>query len=188
MFNSYYKVLPCMAFAGIISLAVSSHTAFAAAAGAVPAPALYSQLEAFHGHICAGSLFGARLGLAASEALKKAGGSGKLHARYYDLSCPVDGIQLSAGTTYGNKALTVQDRNEHRLVLTAEGNKRTVEARLTQKAEQMGLRSRDLAKKAKTLPAGDPERLRLEQEVEEIYSWLRQAATDQVITITAAGK
>jgi formylmethanofuran dehydrogenase subunit E len=184
MVINYYKILPCVAFAGVMSLAVSCNSVSAAATGATPAPALYSQLEAFHGHVCAGSIFGARLGIAASEALKNAGGTGKFTARYYDLSCPVDGIQVGAGTTYGNKALTVQDRDEHRLVLTAEGNKRTVEARLTIKAEEMGLKSRDLGKKAKALPVGTPKRLQLEREVEEIYTWLRSSPVDEVVIVT----
>lgn len=178
----YCKILPCVAFAGIMSLAVSYNSALAA--GAPTAPVLYSQLENFHGHVCAGSIFGARLGLAAREALKAAGGTGKFTARYYDLSCPVDGIQVAAGTTYGNKALTVQDRDEHRLILTAEGNKRSVEARLTKKAEDIGLRSRDLGDKVKSLPANAPERVALEREVEEIYTWLKIAPVDDVVIVT----
>src|SRR5512136_1545214 len=54
-------------------------------------------LERFHGHTCPGSLMGLRLGMAAKEALK---GSGKLRAKCFALSCPVDGIQVGAGTTY----------------------------------------------------------------------------------------
>lgn len=50
---------------------------------------MYSQL---HGHVCAGSIFGARLGLAAKESLSAAGGEGKLTAAYFSHSCPVDGI------------------------------------------------------------------------------------------------
>jgi formylmethanofuran dehydrogenase subunit E len=178
----YCKMLPCVAFAGVMSLAVSCSSALAA--GAMAAPALYSRLENFHGHVCAGSIFGARLGLAAKEALKAAGGTGKFTARYYDLSCPVDGIQVAAGTTYGNKALNVQDRDEHRLVLTAEGNKRSVETRLTKKAEEMGLASRDLGKKANVLPVNAPERVALEREAEEIYTWLRNAPADEVVIVT----
>lgn len=178
---TYCKILPCVAFAGVISLAVTSNGALAA--GSMAPPALYSQLEAFHGHVCAGSIFGARLGLAAKEALKAAGGTGKFTARYYDLSCPVDGIQVAAGTTYGNKTLNVQDRDEHRLVLTAAGNKRSVEAHLTKKAEEMGLRSRDLGAKAKALPANAPEKVVLEREVEEIYTWLRSASAEDVVIV-----
>ena len=178
------KNLPCVAFAGVMSLAVSCNSSLAVAAGATPAPAVFNQLEAFHGHVCAGSLFGARLGLAAKEALKAAGGKGRFSARYYDLSCPVDGIQVGAGTTYGNAALVVEDLNEHRLVLTAEGNKRLVEARLTKKAEQLGLKSRDLSKKAKLLRSGAPERLQLEREVEEIYTWLKTAPAEGVVVVT----
>jgi formylmethanofuran dehydrogenase subunit E len=167
-----------------MSLAVSGHNALAAATDTVPTQTLYSQLEQFHGHVCAGSIFGARLGFAASAALKKAGGTGKFTARYYDLSCPVDGIQVAAGTTYGNAALAVEDRDEHRLVLTALGNKVQVEARLTKKAEELGLKSRSLVKKAKGLPAAAPERKLLEQEVEEIYTWLRTAPHDEVVLVT----
>lgn len=187
MIKNYCRVLPCVAFAGVISLVVSCGNALAAG-GTIPAPALYAQLEAFHGHVCAGSLFGARLGVAAREALKAAGGSGKFTARYYDLSCPLDGIQVGAGTTYGNKALVAHDRNEHRLVLTAEGNKRAVQAKLTKKAEEMGLRSRELGAKAKALPAGSPQREQLEREIDDIYSWLKTAPTVEVVVTTLLGQ
>jgi formylmethanofuran dehydrogenase subunit E len=171
-----------VAFAGVMSLVISYSNALAAS-DTKPTSALFSQLEAFHGHVCAGSIFGARIGLVAKESLKQAGGTGKFTARYYDLSCPVDGIQIAAGTTYGNSALTVDDRDEQRLLLTAEGNKRQVEARLTQKAEELGLKSRDLGKKAKGLPAGSPERLRMEQEIDEIYSWLKTAPDEEVVSV-----
>jgi len=180
------RILPCVLFAGVMSLVVSLEQA--QASPAVPDAAVYESLEKFHGHVCAGSIFGARLGLAAKEALKEAGGTGKFKARYYDLSCPVDGIQVAAGTTYGNGALAVDDRDEHRLILTADGNKRQVEARLTKKAEEAGLRSRDLGKKAKLLPEGSPERKRLEHEVEEIFAWLRSAQTAEIVTVTGLSK
>ena len=179
-------ILPCVLFAGVMSLVVSMEQA--QASPTVPDTAVYASLEKFHGHVCAGSIFGARLGLAAKEALKEAGGIGKFKARYYDLSCPVDGIQMAAGTTYGNGALAVDDRDEHRLILTADGNKRQVEARLTKKAEESGLRSRDLGKKAKSLPEGSPERKRLEHEVEEIFGWLRTAPTQEIVTVTVLSK
>ncbi|HZV80701.1 MAG TPA: formylmethanofuran dehydrogenase subunit E family protein, partial [Geobacteraceae bacterium] len=113
MGNSYCRVLPCVAFAGVMSLAVSWDLGMAATSTMAP-QALFTQLGQFHGHVCAGSLFGARMGLAAKEALRKAGGEGRLKARYYDLSCPLDGIQVGAGTTYGNASLVVEDRDEHR--------------------------------------------------------------------------
>lgn len=95
---------------------------------------------------------------------------------------------MSAGTTYGNAALVVEDRDEHRLILIADGNKRQVEARLTKKAEELGLRSRDLGKKARALPKGSPERKRLEQEIEEIFAWLRTAPTSELVTVVALSK
>lgn len=183
MKSGYCRIFPCVAFAGIMSLEISYSNALAAT-GTKPVPAMFSQLETFHGHVCAGSIFGARMGLAAKGELKKAGGTGKFTARYYDLSCPVDGVQVGAGTTYGNAALAVEDRDEHRLVLTAAGNKRKVEARLTRKAEEFGLKSRDLGKKAKALTAGSPERVQLERETEEIFSWLKTAPDEEVVVVT----
>lgn len=184
MSSRYCRLLPCVVFVSVMSMAVSSPMLLAAS-GTNPTASLFSQLETFHGHVCAGSIFGARIGAAAKDALKKAGGTGKFTARYYDLSCPVDGIQVGAGTTYGNAALAVEDRDEHRLVLTAEGNKRQVEARLTTKAEDLGLKSRDLGKKAEGLPSGSAERIRLEQEIDGIYSWLKTAPVEEVVTVTA---
>ena len=176
------KIVPCVAFAGVMALIVMDSNS--SAGDGNPPPTLYSQLETFHGHVCAGSILGARLGLAAKEALKEAGGTGKFTARYYDLSCPLDGIQMTAGTTYGNRALTVEERDEQRLVLTASGNKRAVEARLTKKAEELGLKSRDLGKKATALASGSPERLNLEREIGEIHAWLKTAPTGEVVRVT----
>jgi formylmethanofuran dehydrogenase subunit E len=80
-----------------------------AVAGDTPPSEAYALLETFHGHVCGGSLFGARLGGAAREALRATGGKGKLKAHYFDRSCPVDGIQVFAGTTTGNGAFAVTD-------------------------------------------------------------------------------
>jgi formylmethanofuran dehydrogenase subunit E len=151
--------------------------------GGAPDASLFARLEAFHGHACAGSLFGARLGAAAREALVAAGGKGRFEAEYFDLSCPVDGVQVSAGTTLGNRAIRVTDRDEHRLVLTAAGNGRRVEARPTVEAERKGLLSRELGKKAKALPEGSEERRRLEREVEAIFAWLKEAPEGDVVTV-----
>jgi formylmethanofuran dehydrogenase subunit E len=183
MKTKYCRILPCVAFAGVMSLVISCSNANAAT-GVKPDSALFSQLEAFHGHVCAGSIFGARIGLAAKESLKKAGGTGKFTSRYYDLSCPVDGVQFGAETTYGNAAQSVEDRDEHRLVLTAEGNKLKVEAWLTRKAEELGLKSRDLGERAKALPSGSPELHQLERKIEEIFSWLKTAPEQDVVVVS----
>lgn len=180
-----FRILPCVAFASVIALIASGGWAVAASGRTAPPASLYAQLESFHGHVCAGSLFGARLGLAAREALTAGGGTGRFTARYYDLSCPVDGIQIAAGTTYGNKALSVTDRDEHRLILTAEGNGLWVEAKLSPRAEEIGLKSRELGKRAKTLPAGSPVRAQLEKEIDDIYTWLKSAPADEIVIISA---
>lgn len=185
MKQTCFRILPCVAFAGVMALTASGGLALAAVGQSTPSTSLYAQLESFHGHVCAGSLFGARLGLAARETLTAAGGTGKFKAHYYDLSCPVDGIQLGAGTTYGNKAISVTDRDEHRLVLTAEGNGMWVEAKLTPRAEEMGLKSRELGKRAKALPAGTPAREQLEREIDTVYTWLKTAPAVEIVILSA---
>lgn len=167
----------------LMALATDGTVGRAEAAGAAPDPEIFEFLARFHGHTCAGSLMGARLGLAAKAVLKQAGGEGKLKARYFNHSCPVDGVQVAAGTTLGNKAMEVVARNEQRLILTAEKNGRQVEARLTRLAEEKAKPSRELSKKARALPAGSPERQRLEQEVEDIFTWFRTAPESQVVTV-----
>ena len=181
MISSHLNILPCVAFAGVMSLSVSCNSAMGAQAGATPVGALVNQLATFYGQACAGSIFGARLGFAASEALKKNGGRGGFRARYYDLSCPVEG---GCGHSYGNDAPSAQNWGRHCLVLTSEANKCAVEARLTRKAQEMGLVSRDLLGKINALPASSTERLLFEREVEEIYLWLGTAPADEVVLVT----
>lgn len=144
---------------------------------------LYSALERFHGHVCAGSLMGVRLGLAAKAALERTGIQGKLKAHYFSHSCPVDGIQVAAGTTYGNRAIEVQDKNEHRLLLADDKTGRQVEARITPRGTEKALSTRELNKRAKALPAGSSERKKLEQDIETIYIWLRSAPETEVVTV-----
>lgn len=171
-----------MAAAALLALAGSAFSAEMKAASGID-PAFFENLERFHGHTCAGSLMGARLGLAAKAALKDGGGDGKLKARYSNHSCPVDGIQVAAGTTYGNKAIEVVEEKEHRLLLTAEKSGRQVEARLTEAAQEKGKQFRKLKGEASSRPAGSPERLRLESSVEEILSWFRTAPDAEVVRV-----
>jgi len=176
-------VLVVITAAGLSLVAVTGGVA-AGQTSDPPDKATYEFLEEFHGHVCAGSIFGARLSSAAKDALRSAGGKGRLKAVYYKLSCPVDGIQVTIGTTYGNGDLVVEDRGEHRLVLTASGNNVQVEAMLTRKAEDEGLRFRELKKKAKALREGSEERKSLEGEVDEILDWLMYAPTPEVVVVT----
>jgi formylmethanofuran dehydrogenase subunit E len=184
MVVNYISILPCVAFAGVMSLSVSCNSALTVPAGASPAAALLHQLATFYGHICAGSIFGARLGFAASEALKNKGATGGFRARYYDLTCPVDDPHPGGITSCGNNSMAVRNRGEHRLVLTSDVARCAVEARLTRKAEEMGIHSRDLVERIHTLPSGAAERLALEKKVEEIYTWLGTAPAEDVVLIT----
>jgi len=139
-------------------------------------------LEQFHGHTCPGSLMGLRLGLTAKEALE---GHGKLKGKCFVLACPVDGIQVGAGTTWGNKSLEVEDRNDMSLILTDIESGRQVEARLTEKAMERGKSFRELSGKARSQPVGSPERMGFEKEVEALLDWFRTAPDSEVVTIKA---
>ena len=137
-------------------------------------------LERFHGHTCPGSLMGLRLGLAAKEALK---GSGRLKAKCFILACPVDGIQVSVGTTWGNRGLVVEDRKDMCLILTDVESGRRVEARLSEKAMERGMRYRELSGKARSHPAGSSERIGLQKEAEAVLDWFRTAPDSEVVAI-----
>lgn len=145
--------------------------------------ALFETLERFHGHTCAGSLMGARLGLAAKTALKAAGGEGKLKAKYFANNCSIDGVQLAAGTTSGNKAIEVVDAGENRLLLSAEKNGRQVEAHLTRVAEEKAKKYRELRGKGNALTVGSPERQQVERAVDDVLSWFRNAPDVAVVQV-----
>ncbi|MDD5307039.1 MAG: FmdE family protein [Deltaproteobacteria bacterium] len=167
------------ALAGLVFMAAIA----APARGADPSPDLWERLKAFHGDLCLGSVMGARIGLAAKAALLKAGGEGKLMAAYYDLSCPVDGIQVAVGTTYGGRTLTVEDRDDHRLVLTAEGNGKQVEAKLTKLADDKGAAFRVMKGKSRALPEGSKERQDIEKEMAVIVKWFQTAPDAEVVEV-----
>lgn len=137
-------------------------------------------LEKFHGHICPGSLMGLRLGLAAKEALNA---QGRIEAKTFLLACHVDGIQVGAGTTYGNRALTVEDRNELYLILTDVKSGKKVEARLTEEAMEEGKGFRELSAKYRSLEAGSPEQLAVKKEIDDILNWYRTAPDSEVVTV-----
>ena len=144
---------------------------------------IYSFLHRFHGHTCGGSLMGARLGMAAKAALERLGIEGELIAEYFDHSCPVDGIQITAGTTYGNGAITVHDNGVHRLILTDSKSGNQVEAMLTPKAFEKGEATRELRQKYRALPMESSERAKLEHEIDDIFEWLRNADESEVATV-----
>jgi formylmethanofuran dehydrogenase subunit E len=137
-------------------------------------------LARFHGHTCPGSLMGLRLGLAAKEALHA---RGRIEAKTFLLACPVDGIQVGTGATYGNKAITVDDRNEMYLILTDTKSGKKVEARLTEEAMEKGKGFRELSAKARSLKAGSAEQLAAKKEVDDILDWYRTTPDEKVVTI-----
>ncbi|HSW38405.1 MAG TPA: formylmethanofuran dehydrogenase subunit E family protein [Acidobacteriota bacterium] len=137
-------------------------------------------LEKFHGHTCPGSLMGLRLGLTAKEALNA---EGKIEAKTFLHACSVDGIQAGAGTTYGNRALTVEDKKDLYLILTDTKSGRQVEARLTEEATEKGRGFRELSEKSRTLNAGSPEQLAVRKEIDDILNWYKIAPDDKVVII-----
>lgn len=138
-------------------------------------------LERFHGHTCPGSLMGLRLGLAAKDALNA---QGRIHAKTFLLACPVDGIQVATGATYGNKAITVDDQKELYLILTDTKSGKKVEARLTEEAMGKGQGFRELSAKSRTLAAGSPEQSAVKKEIDDILNWYRTAPDEKVVAVT----
>ena len=124
---------------------------------------------------------GARLAIAAREVM---GFDSEFTAEYFDLSCPVDGIQVFAGTTLGNKALTVEDRDEHRLILTDKISGKKVETKLTLKAQKMGKGYRTLSKKLRSLPDDSAQRNEVEREIKVLFDWFKTASQEEVVDVT----
>jgi formylmethanofuran dehydrogenase subunit E len=137
-------------------------------------------LEKFHGHVCPGSLMGLRLAIAAKEALKA---EGKIEAKTFLLACSVDGIQVGAGTTYGNRALTVEDKKDMSLILTDTKSGRQVEARLTEEAMEKGKGFRELSAKSRSFTEGSPEQVAAKKEIDDILNWYKTAPDEKVVII-----
>jgi formylmethanofuran dehydrogenase subunit E len=148
-----------------------------------PEPDLFQRVEQFHGDGCVGQLIGVRLALGAKSALQKSGVTGRLKARYYARNCAVDGIQVAAGTTIGNRSLVVLDKNDNRLELSDASGKHAVEARLTTLATAKSKRSLELKRQLQFLPADSGQRLALQGELDAIAAWFRTADAAQVVTV-----
>lgn len=147
---------------------------------APPVAEMCAFLERFHGHTCAGSLMGLRLGLAAKEALNA---QGRIQAETFFLACPVDGIQVATGATLGNKSFTVDDQGKLYLILTDTKSGKKVEARLTEEAMKKGNGFRELSAKRRTLSAGSPGQSTVKKEIDDILNWFRTAPDEKVVTI-----
>ncbi len=147
---------------------------------ATPDSGICAFLEKFHGHTCPGSLMGLSLGLAAKEALNA---PGRVEAKTFILACPVDGIQVATGATYGNRAITVEDRGKMILILTDTKTGKQVEASLTREAMERGEGFRELSGKSRDLKQGSPEQLAIKKEIDDILNWYRTAPDEKVVII-----
>jgi formylmethanofuran dehydrogenase subunit E len=164
----------------VLVLALLAPTAGAAA----PDPGVFEAVSRFHGHRCGGSILGARMGAAAKAALGDKVSKGKVRAVSYSAACAVDGIQVTTGCTLGNGTIEVKDKKEMKLRLAVDGVPGAVEASPTEWASALGKESRDLSKKARELPAGSPERVRLEARVAEIFAQLEAASDEEIVRTT----
>ncbi|MBI5017842.1 MAG: formylmethanofuran dehydrogenase subunit E family protein [Deltaproteobacteria bacterium] len=173
-----------MKTSSLLSLWVAPFLLLPALTAAAPDAGVFDALHRFHGHRCGGSILGARLGAAARSALGDEVSKGKVRAVYYATGCPLDGIQVTTGSTLGNGTIEVKDRKEMRLRLSVEGVRGAVEARPTELALALGSESKVLTKKAKGLPQGSPERAELEARVAEIFARLETAPDGEVVLTT----
>ncbi|MHB1397073.1 MAG: formylmethanofuran dehydrogenase subunit E family protein [Trichloromonadaceae bacterium] len=78
-------------------------------------PELFLRIHDRHGHYCPMSTLGARLGLAAMQALGAT--SAELRAWYHIETCAIDGIALTTGCLPEQGRLTVLAEGRHRLRL-----------------------------------------------------------------------
>lgn len=78
-------------------------------------PELFLRIHDRHGHYCPMSTLGARLGLAAMQALGER--AAELRAWYHIETCAIDGIALATGCLPEEGRLTVLAEGRHRLRL-----------------------------------------------------------------------
>jgi len=142
---------------------------------------LYATLARLHGHRCPMSVLGARLGLAAREAL--AAPERRLAARYAHQTCALDGIQMTTQCTLGNGNLRVDPAGEHRLLLWAQGDTWGVEATLTHGALERGRQYAELRRQVERLAAEDEAREAIQGEMEAVLRELREAPADELVSI-----
>ena len=95
---------------------------------------LFLRIRTRHGHYCAMSTLGGRLGEAALAAL--GAGSGDLTATYLIETCATDGIAVATGCRAEDGRLLVRNQGRHRLELRG-GAGRGVAAELTAAALQL---------------------------------------------------
>ena len=126
---------------------------------------LFSRIRARHGHYCAMSTLGGRLGVAALAALGKE--CAELSAAYLIDTCAADGIAEATGC-----ATEVRNEGRHRLEL------RTVDGRGVV-AELIPAALEEAARCRKQLDAGE--------EADEVLAYLRAAPVAELITVTPLG-
>jgi formylmethanofuran dehydrogenase subunit E len=133
------------------------------------------------------SILGARLGLAASEALGGRLPGRRLSARYFHQTCALDGIQLATSCTLGNGNLQVEAKGEHRLVLWDPQTREQARVRLTDAALETGRRYGEMRKRLSGLPPTSSDRADLEERMEELLRELEAAPTPSLVALDPAG-
>lgn len=148
--------------------------------------AFWEALLLLHGHRCPMSILGARLGLAAVEAL---GGrtDRRFSARYFHETCAVDGVQLATGCTLGNHNLQVEAKGEHRLLVWDPQTRDQVRVGLTEAALEAGRRYGEMRKSREALPPASPDRAALEARMDDVLKQLEAAPTPSLVSVDPIG-
>lgn len=131
------------------------------------APDLFLRIRARHGHYCAMSTLGGRLGAAALAALDMV--AGELNAHYHIDTCAADGIAVATGCFPEERRLVVENAGFHRLELW-DANGRGVRAELTATALARAAACRRL------LDAGG--------DADEVLAVLRVGPADELMVLT----
>ena len=149
-------------------------------------PAFWESLHRLHGHRCPMSLLGARLALAAREALGPQPPAVHFSARYRHQTCALDGIQLATSCTPGNNNLEIDPVGEHHLTLWVQETGTTVCARLTDKALELGRAYGELRKRLRRLESRSAEACEVEAQMEQALQQLEAAPWPLLVELLAA--
>lgn len=129
------------------------------------------------------SILGARLALAAREALGPQPPGVHFSARFAHQTCALDGIQLATHCTPGNNNLEITPLGEHHLTLWVQEGGATVSARLTEAALDFGRTYGDLRRRRGALDPTGGEAAALAGEMEQLLAHLEEAPAALLVHI-----
>ena len=150
----------------------------------------FDALYAFHGHRCPMSTMGARMGMAAMEALGLTKADQFIvEARCFARNCALDGVQFTTGCTLGNGNISFEDAGKTLLALRRRDGSREVSVSMSAAAaarfaENKHRRAGLLAEREISgLPRAMEIDALVEREFRALIKWVQEADAAELLEV-----